>query len=49
MKLRIHPENHRQIKIFAAEDSKSINFIINQALREYILKRKENGKEAKND
>jgi len=45
IKVRIHPENHRQIKVFAAEDCKSINFIINQAIREYILKRKENGRE----
>lgn len=40
LKIRVHPTQHKDLRILAAKHGKSINFIVEQALREFILKHK---------
>lgn len=36
--IRLHPIVHRELKVAAAEQGHSINYVVNQALREFLIK-----------
>ena len=40
--ISMRPSKHKELKIFAANHKKTMNFIVQQALREFILKHSEN-------
>ena len=42
--ISMKPSNHKELKILAANQGKTMNFIVQQALREFILKHKETSK-----
>lgn len=44
LKVRLHPNTHKEVKLMAAIQEKSMNGIINQAIREFIIKHQKENK-----
>jgi len=38
LKIRLHPIVHKELKVAAAEQGHSINYVVTQALREFLIK-----------
>lgn len=38
LKIRLHPTNHKHLKVLAAKQEKTLNDVVNQAVREFIIK-----------
>jgi len=43
--ISMKPSKHLELKILAANQGKSMNFIVQQALREFIIKHKQKDKD----
>lgn len=43
--ISLRPSKHKELKIMAIEQVKTMNFIVNQALREFMIKHKEQNKD----
>jgi len=47
--ISMKPSEHKELKVLSSKQEKTMNFIVNQALREFIIKHTLKKEEEKND